>query len=247
MRTRSLLRHGATFLSTFVWIGVAQAQDYGLGATGDKLGYNKSQTIYDIVGSVTSGVLAMIGFVFFGLMIYAGLRWLTARGNQEMVERAKTTLTAAIMGLVVTLAAYGLTLFIFKQLQTAPDQNQELLDAGNTGPRVVQPDSCFNKVKDGLETDFNCGGSCDAKCAEGRVCAQNKDCQSNNCVNGACMPGGTSCANNIKDAQESDVDCGGTVCSPCGAGRECSSSSDCVNGQACKMNSTKGYQTCGGF
>ena len=229
------------------WAVALHAQDYGLSQTASRLGYDKSQTVYTIVGTVVSGVLALIAIVFFGFSMYAGLRWMTARGNQEYVEKAKSTLSATIMGLVVTLMAYALTQFIFVRLQTVPDPNQELLDAGNTGPRVVQPDSCFNQVKDGLETDFNCGGTCDKKCADGRVCIQNTDCQSNNCLNGSCMPGGASCTNAIKDGLETDVDCGGTVCPPCGAGRYCRSASDCVSGQSCTMSPTRGLNTCGGY
>jgi hypothetical protein len=221
------------------------AQDYGLGETAKVTGYDQSQTIYTIVGTVTAGVLASVAFIFFGLAMYAGLRWLTARGNQEFVEKAKSTLTAAIMGLVVTLSAYGLTAFIFDRLATDP--NQALLDAGNTGPRVIPPDSCFNTVKDGLETDYNCGGSCDAKCSDGRMCAQNKDCQSNNCVGGVCMAGGSGCTDGVKNGVESDVDCGGNCPNRCGIGRACDSAADCVSGQTCAKGPGKTYMTCGGI
>lgn len=222
MRKPSIISGFFSLAGSVIFAGVVHAQSYGLEETGSKLGYDKSQTVYSIVGSVTTGVLATIAFIFFGLTMYAGLRWLTARGNQEMVEKATSTLTAAIIGLIVTLSAYGLTTFVFSRLQAPVDQNQALLDA-NTGPTVTPPDSCFNQVKDGLETDFNCGGSCDAKCAVGRMCSQGKDCQSGNCVSGVCMAGGT-----------------------IGAGMACTDSSECVNGN-CAMNATKGSKTCGGF
>ena len=37
------------------------------------------------------------------------------------------------------------------------------------------------------------------------------------------------CANGKKDGQESDIDCGGPTCSPCGAGKGCLSSPDCAS------------------
>jgi hypothetical protein len=234
----------SSFIAASSYALVAHAQDYGLGETATKVGYNRTQTIYDIVGTVTSATLGTLAIVFFGMAMYAGIRWLTARGNEEFVEKAKSTLTAAITGLIIVLGSYGLTVFILSRLQTVQTSSSGTAGGGSTTP---QPQSCLNGVKDGLETDTDCGGSCDAKCKDGRVCVQPSDCVSGNCQNGACMPGGSSCTNGIRDGIESDTDCGGTVCQPCGASLKCNSTSDCVAGQTCTTNATKGYKTCGGF
>jgi hypothetical protein len=55
---------------------------------------------------------------------------------------------------------------------------------------VCQPPapSCTDGIKNGSETDIDCGGSCVADCANGRACAVNGDCQSNNCVSLVCQP-----------------------------------------------------------
>ncbi|MDX2089492.1 MAG: VCBS repeat-containing protein [Kofleriaceae bacterium] len=42
-------------------------------------------------------------------------------------------------------------------------------------------DTCFNGVRDGRETDVDCGGDCRA-CAGGRACAVGGDCFSGNCT-----------------------------------------------------------------
>jgi beta-glucosidase len=47
--------------------------------------------------------------------------------------------------------------------------------------------SCTDTVKNGNETDVDCGGSCAAKCANGRTCSINADCQSGSCVTGVCQ------------------------------------------------------------
>ena len=47
--------------------------------------------------------------------------------------------------------------------------------------------SCTDGVRNGTETDIDCGGSCAADCANGRLCSVNADCQSNNCVSGTCQ------------------------------------------------------------
>jgi hypothetical protein len=43
------------------------------------------------------------------------------------------------------------------------------------------PPPCLDGVRNGSETDVDCGGACPAKCAEGQHCLENADCLSSNC------------------------------------------------------------------
>jgi hypothetical protein len=43
------------------------------------------------------------------------------------------------------------------------------------------PASCTNGVRDGTETDVDCGGGVCPKCADGMNCSRRSDCISNNC------------------------------------------------------------------
>ena len=104
-------------------VSVAYAQDYGLGKTSAKLGYQAGENIYTLLGRYVGAGLSMIAFVFFGMMLYAGIRWMTARGNEELITKAKDALTAGIIGIIVITASYGLTTFVFSRLggqATAP-------------------------------------------------------------------------------------------------------------------------------
>ncbi len=67
------------------------------------------------------------------------------------------------------------------------------LDPNVTGasPRIVQyfnclipapPPPCADGVKNGDETDIDCGGSCPGKCDSGMSCIKNADCKSGNCA-----------------------------------------------------------------
>jgi hypothetical protein len=64
------------------------------------------------IGKVLGAGLSLIGIVFLILMIYAGFRWMIARGNEADVEKAKKLIEAAIAGLVIVIAAYAITAFI---------------------------------------------------------------------------------------------------------------------------------------
>ncbi len=73
-----------------------------------------------------------------------------------------------------------------------------------------EADLCANGVKDGEETDVDCGGpDCDA-CAEFKSCNVDSDCESGWCRNNIkCIE--PSCEDGVKNQDESNVDCGG-VC-----------------------------------
>jgi hypothetical protein len=71
-----------------------------------------NNTPQEIVGTVIGAILSLLGVIFFLLVIYGGLRWMLAQGNESEVEKAKEILIAAVVGLVIVLAAYAITSFI---------------------------------------------------------------------------------------------------------------------------------------
>ncbi|CAN90920.1 putative exported peptidase / protease [Sorangium cellulosum So ce56] len=48
--------------------------------------------------------------------------------------------------------------------------------------------TCTDGVKNGTETDVDCGGTCTADCANGQACVTGADCTSLSCVAGVCQP-----------------------------------------------------------
>ena len=49
-------------------------------------------------------------------MTYAGVRWMTSRGNEELAARAKHTFEAAVIGIIITVSAYGISNFVLSRL-----------------------------------------------------------------------------------------------------------------------------------
>jgi hypothetical protein len=91
------------------------ADQSGLNATGDKAGY--SNTLKGLSPTVLSSeiiaiVLSVLGLIFIGLIIYGGLSWMTAEGNEQKLEKAKQIILTSIIGLIVVLAAYAASYFI---------------------------------------------------------------------------------------------------------------------------------------
>ncbi len=88
--------------------------DSGLGQTANRAGYTNelNKSVDDLIMQGISVVLTFVGVIFLLLMIMAGFRWMTARGNESEVEKAKKTVTQSIIGIIIVFAAYAISYFV---------------------------------------------------------------------------------------------------------------------------------------
>ncbi len=70
------------------------------------------QALPQLVGRIVRIVLGLLGLIFLILMVYAGFKWMTARGEEGPVTEAKDTIRSAVIGLLIVFLAYALTGFI---------------------------------------------------------------------------------------------------------------------------------------
>ncbi len=112
----------------------------------------------------------------------------------------------------------------------------EACDASNQ----CQVPRCVDGVKDGDESDVDCGGgsfrgsSACPRCVLGQKCATQYDCASLACdgLSATCVS--DHCTDHAIDGDETDVDCGGPTCTArCAESKFCHSDSDCVSGLHC--------------
>ena len=73
-------------------------------------------TLAGIVAIAIKAFLGLLGIIFLVLIIYAGYEWMTAQGDEEKVTKAKDTLSRAVIGLIIIIAAYSITYFVFNAL-----------------------------------------------------------------------------------------------------------------------------------
>ncbi len=108
---------------------------YGLDDTAKKANYidetGKGDDVFTSVQKIVSTLLALVAIIFFILVVYAGVRWMTSRGSEEIVLEAKKTLESAVIGLVVITSSYALTTFIFGRLNGETYNTTRLEDACN--------------------------------------------------------------------------------------------------------------------
>ena len=79
----------------------------------------------DIVINLINWILGILALIAVVMILIGGFRWMTAAGNEEKVDSAKKLLIAAIIGLVIVMAAWGISIYAVGVL------------AGATGATVV--------------------------------------------------------------------------------------------------------------
>jgi len=86
-----------------------------LSTTVEKAGFfnNNSNNIDNITQTIINAVLSFLGVIFTIIIIYAGFKWMMAEGNTESVTQAKSLLKNAVIGLIIVLAAYAISVAIF--------------------------------------------------------------------------------------------------------------------------------------
>lgn len=62
-------------------------------------------------GNVITAGLSLFGSVFFALILWGGFKWMTAQGDEKRVKDAQDTIKNAVIGMVVTIAAYAIATF----------------------------------------------------------------------------------------------------------------------------------------
>jgi len=76
----------------------------------------RSTDLYTVIGGVIMTVLSLVGIIFVAFIIYSGIVWMTAAGNEQKTEKALSTIKHSVIGLVIVLGAYAITYFLINIL-----------------------------------------------------------------------------------------------------------------------------------
>lgn len=78
-----------------------------------------TKSLPSLVGNLINVLLGVLGIVFVVLVVYAGFLYLTSQGEETNVKKAKKLLTQSIIGLIIIIAAYGISSYVVSALITA--------------------------------------------------------------------------------------------------------------------------------
>lgn len=110
----------SVFYIALAWPAHAAQGLFGLEETARRAGL-KSEVAgpATALGVIAGYALAFIGVIFFILMVYGGILWMTARGSEEVVRRAQEIIKAAIAGIIIVFLSYAITQFVLSRLTAA--------------------------------------------------------------------------------------------------------------------------------
>ncbi|MCD4762302.1 pilin [bacterium] len=103
--------------------------------TGETASWFQSASLSQIIGRMVKALLSLLGVIFLVLTIYGGFTWMMARGNEQEVTKAQGILQTAIIGLIIVLAAYAITIFVGTVFT-------ETSDAGCAPGEVMTEEGC---------------------------------------------------------------------------------------------------------
>ena len=124
-KAKVLAASAISTLTIFSTVAVAHAQtglrslNDNLGKIGTNAGLGTQQELPVLIGSIISVLLGFLGVVIVLIIIYAGFLWMTAQGDKAKVEKAKTMISQAVVGLIIIFAAYSITSFVIKNIGLA--------------------------------------------------------------------------------------------------------------------------------
>jgi len=78
--------------------------------------YKTNATVTTSASHIILLALRVVGIIFIFLIVYAGIEWMTAGGNESRRSRSQEILRAAIVGLIIVLIAYAISYFIIKTI-----------------------------------------------------------------------------------------------------------------------------------
>jgi hypothetical protein len=71
-------------------------------------------TVPAAIGSLVTAAVGVMGSIAFAFYVYAGLIWMTARGNSEKTEEAMKILVWTTLGICLVLGSYVLADFVIQ-------------------------------------------------------------------------------------------------------------------------------------
>lgn len=77
---------------------------------------SSSATVAGRIGVIVDTVMSITGIVFLAIVVFSGIQWMTAGGNEEAVAKAKKRIVNATIGLAVVVGAWAAINFVLTSL-----------------------------------------------------------------------------------------------------------------------------------
>jgi len=89
----------------------------GVDQAANTAGFAKNtKDIYTITGDLISVLLGTLGIVFVILLLYAGILYLVAQGDETTTKKALRIIKGAVIGMLIIAGAYAISNFVLSAL-----------------------------------------------------------------------------------------------------------------------------------
>ena len=105
-------------ISGLLFARLLLAADFGTDVVNNGLGGSLGKSGTDprtIIANIINIALGFLGVIAIGLIIYAGVLWMTSNGDEDKVDRAKQILRNGIIGLAIILASWIIVTFLINK------------------------------------------------------------------------------------------------------------------------------------
>lgn len=167
----------------------------------------------EVVLYILSWVLGIAGLLLLVYILYGGFLWMTSRGEEEQIAKAKRTLQQGLIGLLIIMSAWGIVLWLLRILSGATGTELGGNGAGNcvgcsvpsggssfyvmsTNPQANETDVFLcsditvrmsEDVDTGTVTSDNWYLQVEGGAPNGASCSANNSCASATCQDSACV------------------------------------------------------------
>ncbi|MBD3359414.1 MAG: hypothetical protein GF365_01765 [Candidatus Buchananbacteria bacterium] len=138
-----------------------------------------------IVAEVIQAALTLVGALLVILMVYGGITWMTAGGNEEKVGKAKKTIIYSIIGVLVIIGSYSITFFISSTIEDV-EQEGETASPGATGQGCADLGGVCETLYSCSQKNGNILNVCAGGELDGVTCTYDGDCPGGNCNDFGC-------------------------------------------------------------
>jgi hypothetical protein len=73
---------------------------------------NSPDAIFSLVNNIKNILTGLVGIIILGMLIYGAVLYISSAGNDEKIQKAKQTMTAAIIGLIIIVCSYAIISFV---------------------------------------------------------------------------------------------------------------------------------------
>lgn len=129
MDTKKIFKFSSLFIALFFILALVFMvnSEIALAASEDELHFDpygtyKSTTDLGdedpaaITYRVINYSLMFLGIITVAMIIVAGFMWMFAGGSEDRIKKAQDILKGALLGLLVIMASYGVSFYVFTQL-----------------------------------------------------------------------------------------------------------------------------------